>query len=668
MRAVRLPPRRLVARSAKWWLGVAALGAGGAALLTLGSDWDRWHQLAGWLALGLLALAVTSRFWRELLGPVCFWEMVRQSRREWMYWLRVAYLVNLLLAIGCVYLLRFGSRGHLWEALAAPQEISPERLAAFTERVFAVILGVQLGGVLILTPAFTAGAIAEERERRTLDFLLVTHLSDLTLVVGKLAARLGGLLLVLLAGLPVLACLQLLGGIDPDLLLGGYAVTLLTMLGLGSLGILISSDAPSVREAIFNTYAVAGLYLVGSLVMSVPVLGAGPASGVAACFQWLTAGNPGVAVYRVSSDLSAGLTPAQALPPVLRDCALFHLLLTAVSLAGAARMIRRKEVPASAPPREPDLPPRKLIPPELDVRAIYRERPPVTDRPMLWKEGFAGGERHFDPLLALFRLPRAIGLWVALTVVVCVGASLLSLEIRDPLSDFAGGLARGMRWWLTGILIPLVCFACLAVAIRTAGAFTSEREGQTLDSLLTTPLTNREIVNGKWLGGVLSCSATWCVVGAGLLLGAITLGLAPLGWLLVPAAIAAQVALAASLGLACSFFSASTWRATAATLLILGLLTLGHWGIYKSVTMIFDMPWTERHRLFQYHAAALTPPVTLYHAIRGKEASLVAIGLAQQAGLAAVLWWLVRFRFARVTGRMPVGRLRASPPPQGDGR
>jgi ABC-type transport system involved in multi-copper enzyme maturation permease subunit len=664
MMAVRLP------LSAREWLGVAALGAGVTSLVTLGSAWEPWQQLAGWLALILLALAVTRRWWRELLGPVLFWEMVRQSRREWMYWLRVAYLVNLLLAIGSVYLLRFGSRGHLWEALAAPQEISPERLAAFTERVFAVILGVQLGGVIILTPAFTAGAIAEEREHRTLDFLLVTHLSDLALVAGKLAARLGGLFLVLLAGLPVLACLQLLGGIDPQLLLGGYAVTLLTMLGLGSLGILISAESSSVREATFTTYTVAALYLVGSLVASIaPLMRSSSSPGAEALFRWLTAGNPVVAVYRVSLDLSEGLTPGQALLPVLRDCALFHLLVTGLSLYGAARFLRGKERPAAAAPPESTAVPEKVTPPDLVLPVVHPERPPVTDRPILWKERFTDRERQFDPVLTLFRLTRGIVLIFAFTTTLCIILAVLAdqLDIGHRHS-FLTAVGTGMRWWLIVVLIPLVCLACLAVAIRTAGAFTTEREGQTLDSLLTTPLSNRAIVNGKWLGGVLSCSATWYVLGAGLLLGAITLGLSPWGLLLVPAAIAAQVALAASLGLACSLFSASTWRATALTLLILGLLTLGHWGIYKSVTMIRDMPWTERHQLYQYHAVALTPPVTLYYAIRGKETALVLIGLAQHAGLAAILWLLVRICFAGVTGRMPVGRARGSSSPRGGDR
>src|SRR2546427_357840 len=77
-----------------------------------------------------------------------------------------------------------------------------------------------------------AGAIAEEKDRRTLDYLLASDLSNAEIVFGKLLSRLAYLALIMLTGLPFLSLLQLLGGVDPSLVVVGLVVTLMTMLSL----------------------------------------------------------------------------------------------------------------------------------------------------------------------------------------------------------------------------------------------------------------------------------------------------------------------------------------------------------------------------------------------------------------------------------------------------
>ena len=78
-----------------------------------------------------------------------------------------------------------------------------------------------------------AGSIAEEKDRKTLEFLLATDLRNREIILSKLGARLANLLLFILTGLPILSILQFLGGVDPNLVLAGFAATFLTMAGLG---------------------------------------------------------------------------------------------------------------------------------------------------------------------------------------------------------------------------------------------------------------------------------------------------------------------------------------------------------------------------------------------------------------------------------------------------
>jgi ABC-type transport system involved in multi-copper enzyme maturation permease subunit len=615
------------------WLGIAAGCAGIAVLLGPG---------AGWLALGLLAVVASRRFWQELFGPVLRWELVRQARRGRFFVLRIVYLAVLLAALAVQYVRWFGARETLWGLVTVGARIEPEDCSDFAQSVFRAILVVQLGAVLILTPGFTAGAIAEERERRTLDNLLITHLSDGAVVVGKLMARLGGLSLLLLSSLPVLAGLQLLGGIDPHLLLGGYVVTFLTMLGLGSVAILLSSDARERRLPIFLTYALAVGYLATTWLIYVSILQergwwgrrltSFTLSASERVWFFLGAGNPAVAWGRIEGGLAKGLKPEEALPPVLLDFALFHGLLAIVCLYGAARALRRGETPTR---KQPD-----LNSPLLTGTVL----PPVwEERPLLWKERYAERGWSIDARLGDVLLPVGALMLLAGTLSSCL---LMSLR-------HVGQLREEINLWLSCTVIPVALVAWLAVAARAAVAFSSERARGTLDSLLTTDLTNFEIVDAKWRGSLLAAVNTWYGLTACVLLGGVW-GLGLFGMVLVPAVIAIQAGLAVSVGLACSLTASSTWHATARTLVWLTLLTVGHWALFGLASVFLDLsPHTERE-LARFHAVALTPPITLLHAIRSQDPELVLASVLVHGMLAALLLRYVHRRFARATGRMPV--------------
>ena len=66
---------------------------------------------------------------------------------------------------------------------------------------FAAVTAVELGLICLLAPALTADLISGERERQTLDLLLVTPLSRRQIVVGKLVAALGSLMLLIVLAL-----------------------------------------------------------------------------------------------------------------------------------------------------------------------------------------------------------------------------------------------------------------------------------------------------------------------------------------------------------------------------------------------------------------------------------------------------------------------------------
>jgi hypothetical protein len=232
-------PRRL-ASSAELWT-VAALLGGAAALLLIGDKLSLAQGVVVAVLLLVLFAVGLRRGWVKLFGPVLLYDLVRTARRSRSFLLRSLYAASLLLMLFFCYSDWFGSSNRYWtDVFFENKTIPPGVIAQFAEDFFTNFLIVQLGMVFLLTPAYTATAIAEEKERRTLDFLLATDLRGREIVLGKLVPRLAQLSLVILTGLPILGFLQLLGGVDPNLLLVGFAGTALTMLSLASLGILNS--------------------------------------------------------------------------------------------------------------------------------------------------------------------------------------------------------------------------------------------------------------------------------------------------------------------------------------------------------------------------------------------------------------------------------------------
>ncbi len=121
--------------------------------------------------------------------------------------------------------------------------------------VFFGVTGIQLGLVALLAPAFSAGTISGERERQSYDLLLTTPLPAWTIVIGKLLGALAYLLLLLLAGLPLVSLGYLLGGVAPDEVAVAVVLLLVTTLLYGAIGLTFSAFLRSTIAATVLAYA-----------------------------------------------------------------------------------------------------------------------------------------------------------------------------------------------------------------------------------------------------------------------------------------------------------------------------------------------------------------------------------------------------------------------------
>jgi ABC-type transport system involved in multi-copper enzyme maturation permease subunit len=141
---------------------------------------------------------------------------------------------------------------------------NPYASASVGQAVFTVLLFLQILLVVFLAPAATAGAISLEREKQTLDLLTATPISTLGIVLGKLGSALAFVGVLILASVPLTAVVFVFGGVGPEDVIRGYVVLLVTALGFGSVGILLSSVTRRTQSATVLTYLVVLVLTVGT--------------------------------------------------------------------------------------------------------------------------------------------------------------------------------------------------------------------------------------------------------------------------------------------------------------------------------------------------------------------------------------------------------------------
>ncbi len=124
------------------------------------------------------------------------------------------------------------------------------RSAQLGANLFQGFVAILLGYVALIGPATAAGAIATEREGRTLEPLLLTGLSPSDIARGKFLAAYGTVLLQVVALLPLAAIAFLFGGVTAFELLVAIGYVMIVAAVSVSFGLAIASRAQTLRSAL----------------------------------------------------------------------------------------------------------------------------------------------------------------------------------------------------------------------------------------------------------------------------------------------------------------------------------------------------------------------------------------------------------------------------------
>jgi ABC-type transport system involved in multi-copper enzyme maturation permease subunit len=166
-----------------------------------------------------------------LLGPIFRAELLRTARRGRYYILRFIY--------GAILLLLFWS-GYAGTFRGAPSA-TIAAVAMFALETFFTFVIVQLVAVLVLIPPLFGGTIADEKQRKTLHYLMASQLTASEIVVDKVLGRLTHLAILLAMGLPIVSILGLIGGVPPEYVVGAFIGTVSTCAFAVALTVLIST-------------------------------------------------------------------------------------------------------------------------------------------------------------------------------------------------------------------------------------------------------------------------------------------------------------------------------------------------------------------------------------------------------------------------------------------
>lgn len=134
--------------------------------------------------------------------------------------------------------------------------------------LFGVLMLLEAVLAVALMSVLCAGAMLREYRQRTLESLLLTKLTPRGIVAGKLYVALGFLLVVLLAVLPVMATVFLLGGVSPWEVLAMHLLLVVFACCTGAAGLYMAARFPHSDGAI----GLACLLALAWIVLPLPVL------------------------------------------------------------------------------------------------------------------------------------------------------------------------------------------------------------------------------------------------------------------------------------------------------------------------------------------------------------------------------------------------------------
>lgn len=400
------------------------------------------------------------------VGPAFTRQAAIAPRRVWFFAARTVFVAAL-----------FGIVLTSWQLLIGSQRVENlGDLAWFGAAVTRILAPLQLAVAMPFSALLVASAVALEKDRKTLELLLMTNLSNSELVLGKLLAGMLTVIMVVVAALPLLMLVALLGGVSFGQIVRIETVTLASALVAGSLGSTIALWREKTFQALAITALAIVLWLVAGEIIATGALG--QAWLGVPIVNWAIALSPWRAIQAAAEPVFGTEGFAELVYGPVGWFAAFSAFATLVLNGIAIARVR-----VWNPTREIQIADTEDSAATNNVHRAPGKVREVWDNPVLWREICT---RAYGKKVVIVRLAY----WVVMAT--CLGA--LVVTSRDAGTAGHGPTAAAQS--VTALLVvSLILLNSAAVT-----AITSERDSRALDLLLVTDLSPKEIVFGKLLG------------------------------------------------------------------------------------------------------------------------------------------------------------------------
>jgi len=187
------------------------------------------------------------------MNPVLMRELKERLRTRRATIVITVYLAVLAAIVSLVYV-----------SVSAATDSAASLSATLGRSLFELLLFCAIALVCFIVPGLTADAVTGERERQTLVPLQVTLLPPRSILLGKLAASVAFVSLLVVATMPLLGVSFLLGGVSAGALVRGVLAVLAIAVILATFALGCSSIARRTQGATVLAYAVTAFLIVGT--------------------------------------------------------------------------------------------------------------------------------------------------------------------------------------------------------------------------------------------------------------------------------------------------------------------------------------------------------------------------------------------------------------------
>lgn len=438
------------------------------------------------------ALAANLSAWLKrpwtLAGPVFEKELRVASRRRRSYVLRLAYVAVLMTYIALIWVPAVELEG---SALMSRAQMERAARMITLGIVWFQFFGAQLVAIVMMSTA-----ISEEVYGRTLCVLMTTPLSGTQVVLSKLASRLLQILLLVATSLPLLAIVRVLGGIPWGYLVVSLSITLTAIIFVGAVSLFFSALCRrAYLVVILSALSMVGIFVLLPFVIVVLLQGwLSEREALATFLYW----NPYLVLYRYTDYT---VSPRGGVPFVFTSqivsCGVALLFAAALLLIGSIHLVRHVALRRAM--GEPAL---------LDkLRKRRLEDEPVAEAARGRRRGI---RRVVGPAMVWKELTCVLPRRQRLAVSLAVGMEVVLILIAYSFPSFMvvlsyEGTHLAYLWTLLGL-------GSLFTLVASATVIGTERETHAWPLLLMTPLRDRDILLGKFVGVLRRCGLIWLVL------------------------------------------------------------------------------------------------------------------------------------------------------------